>query len=103
LSLYLEAWIRIRIKVKGRTRNPDPHQRDKQDPDPHQSDKQDPDPHHSDEQDPDRIRINVMRTATLLVCTCGSTVITILDIQIRSYHFPETGSAFIAQLAGFYA
>jgi hypothetical protein len=39
-SLYLEAriWIRIRVKVKGRIRQV---KSDKQDPDPYQSDKQD--------------------------------------------------------------
>ncbi len=53
LRLYLEARIRIHIKVKGWIRiririkvKGDPHQSDKQnqDPDPHQSDQQDPYP-----------------------------------------------------------
>jgi hypothetical protein len=43
LNLYLEARSQIRIRIKSKRYDPDPHQSDKQDPDPHQ---RDADPQH---------------------------------------------------------
>jgi hypothetical protein len=56
LTVYLEARIRIRIRiiVKGGIRI-----RMKQGLDPHKSDKQDPDPHQSGKQDPDLVQCQV--------------------------------------------